>query len=328
PGVDRGAPPPGLQAPVRGFGYVWSRSDELFNGLGWATDQERGFCAVIQNFEHGFMARSTNVPSCTAEGLYNHATAPDFSPVLVAASDDGRWRNVPAPTVPAESGGERPAGTLTRPANHGIFDAPRLDGLIVDAEFNEWGDQWTPINAIVFGLENHDGPGDLSANFQVAWLEDGLALAVRVNDERFRPGPEGTNQWQGDGLEIQFDRRLAEDFNSTQADDDDYQIGLALDPDDKAVRGYHWLPLSKDGPIGVPAAALLTNQGWVIETLIPWYIFDLSGEGLSSSVAYGFNISVNDNDGDAPAQQTVASASSARTTHDNPTEWGTLRLLP
>jgi hypothetical protein len=41
---------------------------------------------------------------------------------------------------------------------------------------------------------------------------------------------------------------------------------------------------------------------------------------------FGFNVSVNDNDGDVPAQQTVISSSPARTTYNNPTEWGTLAL--
>jgi hypothetical protein len=328
PAADRGAPPPGLQTPTRGFGYVWSRSDEIFNGLGWATDQERGFCAVVQDFEQGYMLRSSDVPSCTAEGLYNHATAAEWAPVLVAASADGRWRNVPAPNVPAASGGERPAGALSRPATHGIYEAARLDGLILDGDFGEWQNNWVPLNAIVFGLENHAGPGDLSANFQTAWLQDGLALAIRVNDDVYRVGPIGTDQWQGDGLELQFDRQLAEDFNSTQADGDDYQIGVAFDQALRAVRGYIWLPFVKESALDLPGAVVSTLRGYQVEVLIPWPVFDLTGDALSTDTAYGFNLSVNDNDGNLPAQQTVASASGARTTHDNPTEWGTLRFLP
>jgi hypothetical protein len=55
PSADRGAPPPGLEAPQRGFGYVWSHDDDIFNGLGWALDQEKGFCALVQDFEQGLL---------------------------------------------------------------------------------------------------------------------------------------------------------------------------------------------------------------------------------------------------------------------------------
>lgn len=58
---NRGEPPAGLRAPERGFGYAWSRRDDLFQRLGWANDQERGFCAVIQSFEHGFILQSSTV---------------------------------------------------------------------------------------------------------------------------------------------------------------------------------------------------------------------------------------------------------------------------
>lgn len=327
PSVDRGNPPEGRQAPIRGFGYVWSRSDTIFSRLGWATDQERGFCALVQNFDKGFLLRSDPVPSCTAEGLYNQATAPEWREVQLAAVEARRADNGTASSVPQPDPG-RSVESLVRPANQGAFPAPHLDGLIVDANFSEWSGDWQPINAIVFGGDRHKGPGDLSANFQVAWLKEGLALAARVNDDRFRPGPNGTNMWQGDGLELHFDRQLVQDFTSTQADEDDYQLGIAPAANYNGVRGYRWLPFAQESALDFPNAAVATPRGYKLEVLIPWSAFDLDGADIQANQVYGFNLSVSDNDGDGPVQQTVASASAARTTHDNPTEWGTLRLQP
>jgi hypothetical protein len=326
PMADRGAPPPGLQAPQRGFGYVWSHSDEYFNGLGWARDQEKGFCALVQDFEKGFMLRSTDVPSCTAENLYNFATAGDWTPLLVAAGDSDQWRNVPSPTLPAEQGGSRPEAGVTRPPTNGIFDAINATGFTVDGDVSEWPQAWMPLNTIVLGANKHQGPGDLSANFQVGWNTNGLMLAVRVNDDVSRPGPVGSDLWQGDSLEIQFDRQLAEDINTTQADADDYQVGVAVDPTQGAVRGYLWLPFELEEELGLPGAFRLSDQGYQLEVVIPWYVFEM--DGPSSDRAYGFNLSVNDNDTDGRTQEIVLSASPARTTHDNPTQWGTLRILP
>jgi hypothetical protein len=217
---------------------------------------------------------------------------------------------------------------MVRPANQGVFPAARLGGLILDVDFGEWPGGWQPISTVVFGADKHAGPADLSASFQAAWLDDGLALAVRVIDDHFRPGPDGTTMWQGDGLELHFDRQLAEDFTSAQANDDDYQIGIAPNANYRGLRGYRWLPFSSESTLTLPHAVAATDQGYALEVLIPWQVFDLDASAIAPNRVFGFNLSVGDNDGDRPAQETVASASPARTTHDNPTEWGTLRLLP
>lgn len=47
------APPAGLYQPVRGFGKVWRERPGLRETLGWATAEEQGFTAVIQEFAGG-----------------------------------------------------------------------------------------------------------------------------------------------------------------------------------------------------------------------------------------------------------------------------------
>ena len=92
----RGDPPPGLVIPERGFGYIWSASDILFNQLGWATDVEKGFCARVQEFERGFIIQSEAVPSCTTESLFNHGASADWQSIrLVATTDNERWQDAP-----------------------------------------------------------------------------------------------------------------------------------------------------------------------------------------------------------------------------------------
>jgi len=85
-------PPPGLFEPIRGFGFVW------FNFLGgptsqigWATDQEKGFCATVQRFEHGLIWRSSTVATCQ-DDLYNWATDPSFEPLFFVMQYAGRWQ--------------------------------------------------------------------------------------------------------------------------------------------------------------------------------------------------------------------------------------------
>jgi hypothetical protein len=88
--TSRGDPPPGRQAPIRGFGYVWALSDELFHNLGWATDQEKGFCALVQPFDDGFLLRSSTVEYCTPDRLFNHARTQGWS-VMALAAHSGGW---------------------------------------------------------------------------------------------------------------------------------------------------------------------------------------------------------------------------------------------
>ena len=86
----RGAPPQGLQTPVRGFGYLWETDDDVFADVGWATAEERGFCAVFQPYEQGFLLLSDPVPSCYKE-IHNEATEIDFALHSLRALDTGSW---------------------------------------------------------------------------------------------------------------------------------------------------------------------------------------------------------------------------------------------
>jgi len=87
----RGSPPPGLLTPTRGFGYIWSTYDDVFNRIGWARVEEKGFCAKIQRFEGGFIFASSTVPSCKEEER-TWTTDPSFPTLLFAVYDDHKWQ--------------------------------------------------------------------------------------------------------------------------------------------------------------------------------------------------------------------------------------------
>lgn len=48
-----GPPPAGLFMPQRGFGWHWCNTPGVQGRLGWALEEEKGYQAVWQNFEHG-----------------------------------------------------------------------------------------------------------------------------------------------------------------------------------------------------------------------------------------------------------------------------------
>lgn len=88
----RGAPPPGLQAPIRGAGWIWGNNDGVFQGLGWATDKQKGFCAEVQPFAQGFLLQSSTVEFCHEEKLYNFAREGGFGVLFLKARSGGYWQ--------------------------------------------------------------------------------------------------------------------------------------------------------------------------------------------------------------------------------------------
>lgn len=348
----RGEPPAGLRAPERGFGYAWGIRDDFFQRLGWASDQERGFCALIQNFERGFLLQSSDVEFCQ-DNLYNHASSAEWNPLLLTVTNDGAWRNlygVPVPSVPpagvtpvspAPGATVAPPAVATpiptpnapaannsrpRPARNGTFTASTQVPQNLDGNFDDWGGSWFPINNVIQGNNNYGGAEDIGGDFQAAWAADGLYLAVRVRDDRYRAGPAGTDMWQGDSLEIHLDRFLAADYDGTLADADDYQLGVSFGPERSELRLYRWLPLEKESQMGGSGYIVAVGEGYDLELFLPWSLFDIASNEVVPGQNFGFNLSISDNDADAPAQETVLSASPSRTTYNNPTEWGTLIL--
>ncbi len=90
----RGDPPSGLRQPIRGFGWVWGRNDRIFNGIGWATDEEKGVCLIIQDFQKGFIMIKSNELHCTDHWGNNNfsRTAELPSLFIVAGNNGGDWR--------------------------------------------------------------------------------------------------------------------------------------------------------------------------------------------------------------------------------------------
>lgn len=89
-------PPAGLFEPVRGFGFAWFN---FLGGpastLGWATSQEKGFCANLQPFEKGLVVRSSG--GTCGDDMYNWANDPAFAPVFATLYADGTWVRHPSP---------------------------------------------------------------------------------------------------------------------------------------------------------------------------------------------------------------------------------------
>jgi len=176
---------------------------------------------------------------------------------------------------------------------------------VLDGELSEWAGDGNIIRSVVAGQDKYDGASDLSGVFWSAWSSDGLYLAVRVMDDVYRSGPEGTDMWMGDGLELHFDGSLEADFADSGVNDDDYQIGISFGPDLDEVRAYLWYPYEQEGTIAVAGNVKKIDEGYQVEIELPISLFQ---SAFSDD------------------QETILSWSRARSTYNDPTEWGTLLL--
>lgn len=86
-----GTPPANLQAPVRGFGYIWEKYDAVFSAIGWATDIEKGVCILIQEFDNGSLLVTDEAVSCN-NGLYSYGQEPDFWLKGLIQLTGGSWQ--------------------------------------------------------------------------------------------------------------------------------------------------------------------------------------------------------------------------------------------
>ena len=95
PVPNRGEPPAGLKAPIRGTGLVWEKEDIFFRKLGWARLQQKGFCAEIQIFTEGFLIRESGLDACldnkSGKNQPSRAKEADFEFRAVKAYNAGRW---------------------------------------------------------------------------------------------------------------------------------------------------------------------------------------------------------------------------------------------
>ena len=60
PCADANTPAQSPPTPKRGFGTMWCDIPEIRNGLGNATDEEKGFNGFMQDYDRGFMLRTDN----------------------------------------------------------------------------------------------------------------------------------------------------------------------------------------------------------------------------------------------------------------------------
>jgi len=135
------------------------------------------------------------------------------------------------------------------------------------------------------------GKADLDASFSMRWEKSRLFLTVNVSDDVFFQNDEGSDTWNGDGLQFAF-HALGPDAG----DMDHADFDVALTKDGPKVYRQGGPKDAKPGPCP-EIAAKITRDGvkTVYELEIPVATAGLSE--LQPGMAFCFSLLVNDNDG-------------------------------
>lgn len=197
----------------------------------------------------------------------------------------------------------------------------------IDGRLGEWKQDRYLIENVVFGKSNHAGSEDLSGRAMIGWDDSNLYLGVRVIDDKYVQNAKGSDLFKGDSLDILLDTNVPTDYYLGALNGDDYQLGISPgSPNPNInVEAYVWFPKSSEASRGdVITAVRVREDGYVLETAIPWSIFSVSP---SHGQHFGFALSISDNDDpNQNVQQSMVSYVPIRTLSD-PTTWGDLTLI-
>ncbi len=79
-----------------------------------------------------------------------------------------------------------------------IFDIPKLDGITVDGNAPDWGDQGFRVSWLThmrFGGGDLKGPAEFDPTFRLGWTDQGLVMRIAVGDDQLLPATDDETLW-------------------------------------------------------------------------------------------------------------------------------------
>lgn len=243
--------------------------------------------------------------------------------------------NTPIPTATATASNTPPPTNTpdprtvvsSRKRSQGDFSASYLRFYEIDGSLEDWPvDSTHLVRHRVQNPGTFSGESDLSAEFDVAWTDDGLLLAVWVTDQAKRAPYTDQYSYRNDSIELLMDQDLYGDLLDASSDGDDYQIVVSYGQSGAIYYSFtprwDWTRSPE-----VVTAFDPWEGGYTAEILIPWSTLGVRRSQLRTAQEFGFALSIADNDSPSGGNmETMLSTSPTRDLSDNPTEWGILTL--
>jgi hypothetical protein len=261
-------------------------------------------------------------PSPTLEEAQNTIVAPQDTEVPSQTPTLSPPTSAPTSTPVATQSSAGPSMRQRDSVAAVYFDVPPT----IDGKLGDWGLDTYQIDNVVYGADRWNNPADLSGSVMVGWDEKYLYLAFRVKDADYVQLAHGESLFKGDSVEVLLDTDVPDDYYVRALNTDDYQLGISPGSSDPGedTEAYLWFPESIEGTRSkVVVGAEKVDNGYRLETAIPWSIFDVT-PGESQHFGFVASISDNDRSGEQLQQSMVSNVSTRRLT--DPTTWGDLTL--
>ena len=244
----------------------------------------------------------------------------------VATTEQAGLNLVPVVDVPAAGAtptAATPVAATPIAATPVAEGAPAVDGTIAEGEYTS-----APLDlSRVWEGDDPDSPEDASGTAWLTWDEDGIYVAVKVNDEAkgtVLPENDAKRHWRTDSVEIAIDPLgTAENTSAT------FKVGIFPEVQEGGPAAYRDAdafqgPIAETAP-GMELASSVSEPytGYVLETFIPF-------EALPAPVDpddMAMNIFIYDSDTQDLNGQTRLGWSVWRGVQGDPYRWGHVNLI-
>jgi len=170
------------------------------------------------------------------------------------------------------------------------FDAPKLDGIVIDGNPDDWGTRGLRIELLASANGEVAPRTDFDAGFRLGWNENGLFVLVAVTDDVPCEGAELIEYYANDVviLTVAVEPRPSRSYVVV------IFPGLDLDNPDRAAVIVDLEDMTRSPQLSVETARMKVAGGYRVEAFLPW-----SNLGVTASIGneIGFQVWVNDSDG-------------------------------
>lgn len=204
---------------------------------------------------------------------------------------------------------DKPVGKLICPQKN---DPPP----VIDANINEWlalpGEIAVNASHVKWGKAKWKGESDLSGNFRICWDHNYLYILAEVIDDKVLVTQSGAKLYQTDHIEIDIDTDYQPGVKGSYTNK---QFAILIAPGNMETTGdpltdigpefYIYNPANMKLEQSIDIAAKGTEDGYIIETRIPWKILGVKPE---IGVVLGLDLRLSDSD-DCENQETLTTLS-------------------
>jgi len=177
------------------------------------------------------------------------------------------------------------------------FDIPKLDGIVIDGNGNDWGGRGFVVNPLCQMDDPIPADSKFSAKLRIGWDARGLLLLATVVDPDAEEAESNDTLFAKDSVEF-FVSPSQQSWDIAQ-----FVVTPGTDLKDPILRfrafDYRLTPSLLKTPLRVDAKSSRSPEGYAVEALVPWSDFGIVPQ-LGTEVAFQFN--VNDTSGQIHTQ--------------------------